>query len=123
MRYSENKTNYTSPAKDYSHSTSYKYSTPHKVNKTKHPAYGSTNISSPGYNSVRYTYVVKRDAKGKIKRSQAARLSFKKKTGYPHGRRGYVIDHIIPLKKGGCDCPGNMQWQTIEAAKEKDKWE
>jgi len=33
------------------------------------------------------------------------------------------IVHIIPLKKGGCDCPSNMQWQTKEAAKEKDKWE
>ncbi len=33
-------------------------------------------------------------------------------SGYPHGRSGYVIDHIIPLKRGGCDCPVNMQWQT-----------
>ena len=39
------------------------------------------------------------------------------------GRPGYVVDHIVPLKRGGCDCPANMQWQTIKAAKEKDKWE
>jgi hypothetical protein len=44
-------------------------------------------------------------------------------TGYSHGRPGYVIDHIVPLKKGGCDCPANMPWQTIEAAKAKDQWE
>ena len=46
-----------------------------------------------------------------------------KSSGYPHGRPGYVVDHIIPLKKGGCDCPSNMQWQTVKDAKAKDKWE
>jgi hypothetical protein len=38
-------------------------------------------------------------------------------TGYPHGRPGYVVDHIIPLKRGGADAPWNMQWQTIAAGK------
>ena len=46
-----------------------------------------------------------------------------KQTGYPHGRKGYVIDHIVPLSKGGADAPSNMQWQTKDAAKAKDKWE
>ena len=46
-----------------------------------------------------------------------------KQSGYNHGRKGYVIDHIVPLYKGGCDCPSNMQWQTKEEAKAKDKWE
>jgi hypothetical protein len=34
-----------------------------------------------------------------------------------------VIDHIVPLKRGGADVPGNMQWQTVQAAKAKDKVE
>jgi len=34
-------------------------------------------------------------------------------TGYLHGRPGHVVDHIIPLKRGGADQPWNMQWQTI----------
>lgn len=34
---------------------------------------------------------------------------------------GYVIDHVTPLKRGGADSPSNMQWQTREAAKIKDK--
>jgi len=46
-----------------------------------------------------------------------------KQTGYPHGRKGYVIDHVRPLKRGGSDSPSNMQWQTKEAAKAKDKTE
>jgi hypothetical protein len=36
---------------------------------------------------------------------------------------GYVIDHVIPLKRGGSDWPANMQWQTVANAKAKDRWE
>ena len=36
---------------------------------------------------------------------------------------GYVVDHIIPLKRGGLDAPNNMQWQTIAEAKAKDRVE
>ena len=42
---------------------------------------------------------------------------------YPNGRPGYVIDHIVPLACRGADAPSNMQWQTVEAAKLKDKTE
>jgi len=66
---------------------------------------------------------VERDADGKIKRSSAARAEFMRLTGYSNGRPGYVIDHIVPLKRGGADAPSNMQWQTIEEARAKDKWE
>lgn len=36
--------------------------------------------------------------------------------------QGYVIDHVVPLKRGGADSSGNMQWQT-KAAKAKDRIE
>ena len=36
---------------------------------------------------------------------------------------GYVIDHVVLLKRGGPDDPSNMQWQTTAAAKAKDKIE
>lgn len=66
---------------------------------------------------------IPRDDNGRIKRSSATRKEFMKTTGYPSGRPGYVIDHVYPLKRGGCDDVKNMQWQTIEESKEKDRWE
>lgn len=65
----------------------------------------------------------------KIKRSTVARHQFQKinpcpSTGKPRGAcPGYVIDHIVPLCAGGADKPANMQWQTIAAAKAKDRIE
>ena len=71
-----------------------------------------------------------RDARGKIKRSRAAANAFKRASGFPKGRKGYVIDHVIPLacaasaeEQGGLDAPPNMQWQSTAVAKAKDRWE
>jgi len=64
-----------------------------------------------------------------IQRSAAARQAFKNshpcpETGKSRGAcHGYVIDHIKALACGGADAPENMQWQTAEDAKSKDKWE
>jgi len=46
-----------------------------------------------------------------------------KQTGYPNGRKGYVVDHVDPLECGGADAPSNMQWQTVAEAKIKDRTE
>jgi hypothetical protein len=59
----------------------------------------------------------------RIHRSAAAKRDFMRETGYPHGRKGYVVDHIVPLACGGADVPSNMQWQTAAEGKAKDKWE
>jgi 5-methylcytosine-specific restriction endonuclease McrA len=69
------------------------------------------------------------DAKGRIERSAKARRDFIKTNPCPSTGKssgsclGYVVDHIVPLKRGGADHPDNMQWQTKEEAKEKDKRE
>ena len=34
-----------------------------------------------------------------------------------------MIDHVKPLACGGADDPSNMQCQTVEDGKAKDKWE
>jgi hypothetical protein len=36
---------------------------------------------------------------------------------------GYTKDHVIPLACGGPDSVANMQYQTVEEAKKKDRWE
>jgi hypothetical protein len=66
---------------------------------------------------------VSRTTNGRIARGEAAKHTFEVQTGYPHGRPGYVVDHIKPLACGGPDTPSNMQWQTTAAAKVKDKTE
>jgi hypothetical protein len=45
-------------------------------------------------------------------------------TGSPTGAcPGYIKDHVVPLACGGADAVSNMQWQTVEDAKAKDRWE
>ena len=75
-----------------------------------------------GHQSNRTQNVI-RNSHGRIKRSATARREFMRETGYPHGRPGYIVDHIVALKRGGKDAPSNMQWQTKSEAKAKDKWE
>ena len=36
---------------------------------------------------------------------------------------GYRKDHVNPLACGGPDAVSNLQWQTVAAAKAKDRWE
>jgi hypothetical protein len=72
---------------------------------------------------------VQRDRRGRIKRSSSQRAAFMRQhpcpaTGRTCGRcPGYVVDHVKALECGGADSPGNMQWQTITAAKAKDRTE
>lgn len=73
------------------------------------------------YRTRRYPGVA-RNRHGRIRRSEAAKRQFERQTGYPHGRPGYVVDHIKPLACDGPDDPSNMQWQTVAEAKAKDKW-
>ncbi|AEV24601.1 hypothetical protein Dsui_0181 [Azospira oryzae PS] len=62
-------------------------------------------------------------------RSSSAKAEFKRqhpcqRTGQPRGAcPGYIIDHVIPLCAGGPDTPANMQWQTAQDAKAKDREE
>ena len=75
------------------------------------------------------TLVLSMGVDAKIKRSIAERNAFQKEhpcpsTGALKGRcPGYVVDHVKALACGGLDKPFNMQWQTIQEAKAKDKWE
>lgn len=75
------------------------------------------------------TQNIVRDNSGRIARSYSAKREFKKlhpcpSTGKSSGScPGYIIDHIKPLKRCGADAPANMQWQTIQEARDKDRIE
>ena len=89
----------------------------------------SSNATSSSHHSSRAAPGVARDSHGRIARSRHAKTEFKKSHPCPSTGKsggpcpGYVIDHVQPLKRGGADRPENMQWQTKQAAKEKDKTE
>lgn len=56
-------------------------------------------------------------------RHPATVREFEKLTGFPQGRPGYVVDHIIPLCAGGRDAVVNMQWQEQQLSYAKDQFE
>ncbi len=70
-----------------------------------------------------------RDKYGHVHRSSAARHQFRMlhpcpATGLRKGScTGYVVDHIVALECGGKDELENLQWQTAEEGRKKDKLE
>lgn len=54
-----------------------------------------------------------------VKRSEANKRLFLKYKGLKSLPAGYEIDHIIPLSKGGTDCPSNMQLLTLVEHRKK----
>lgn len=103
---------------------------PPAIARSSGGSHSSSASSHAGASShTRATPGAARDSHGRISRSERAKREFRKShpcpsTGKTSGAcRGYVIDHISPLKRGGADASYNMQWQTIEVAKEKDRWE
>jgi len=85
--------------------------------------------SSQGYSHASHgrSHSSARHSRARIKRSARAKSAFKHRQPCPStGRRsgscpGYIVDHVRPLECGGADDPSNMQWQTVAAAKAKDR--
>lgn len=107
------------------HSTTHVYGSP--ISRAHLPR--QTTIHRVRAASSHRAIGVARDSHGRIRRSAKARDSFRHSHPCPSTGRtggacpGYVIDHVQALKHGGADAPSNMQWQTKEAAKAKDKVE
>jgi len=101
------------------------YGSPYSPNSARNPfgTGGGTVAEARGGHNSSYCSSCARDSHGRIARSPEMREQFMRETGYPHGRPGYVVDHIRPLCHGGADTPANMQWQTRSEARAKDLWE
>ncbi len=99
--------------------------TPGSHYKQKHSNKGTNRYSSPnaGSNTNAANTNVANDTIEEVKTGSEGRIEFMKKSGHPFGWPGYIVDYIVPLDKGGCDCSSNMQWITIEAAKAQGKLE
>lgn len=54
-----------------------------------------------------------------VKRSVKNKKLFLKSKGYIKCPKEYEIDHIIPLSRGGTDCPNNMQLLTVQEHRKK----
>jgi len=68
-------------------------------------------------------FIGARDASGRIIRNEETKREFMQSSGYPHGRPGYVVAPITPLKNGGTDAAANMEWQSVAKAKAGDRWQ
>jgi hypothetical protein len=111
-----------------SKSSSSSTSTAPKYPTYSYPSYPGIGTSSTSTSRAR-CITCERDSNGRIRRSSTAKHDFERMNPCPSTGRtsggcpGYVIDHVRPLATGGADSPSNMQWQTIEAAKAKDRIE
>lgn len=56
-----------------------------------------------------------RDKEGHVIRSLSRRTMFLHLIGVPSGRvpAGHAVNHIVPLRCGGCDVPSNMELMPI----------
>ncbi len=112
------------------------YSTPAPAYSAPSPSYSAppatsypSHAAKPSYLSSHSTHSKASSRIGERERSSAARAAFQRRHPCPSTGRttgacpGYVVDHVTALKRGGADAPSNMQWQTIDAAKAKDRVE
>jgi len=106
-----------------------KASAPRASTSTRSPRVSAPHTTSPRSPAVTHprsttpTTPGARNSRGRIQRSEKAKEDFMRQTGHPRGWPGHVVDHRVPLACGGPDAPSNMQWQTTEEAKAKDKVE
>lgn len=70
-------------------------------------------LAALGFNPDKYV------SPTRIKRDHAQRRKFEVMTGYPHGRSGYVVDHIVPLPCGGADSPPTCSGKPSPTPKSK----
>ena len=81
--------------------------------------------ASAAQSEVDVTDTYKSTSRISAKRSSKAKAAFQRSNPCPvngaiRGRcPNHDIDHIEPLCAGGPDVPGNMQWITLEAHREK----
>ncbi len=94
-----------------------------------HAYSGSSHYSTAPVHATRSTTTRSSPTTTHTKRDPAQRRAFEHTHACPSTGRtsgacpGYVVDHVQALKRSGTDVPSNMQWQTVQDAKAKDRVE
>lgn len=62
---------------------------------------------------------------GEVRRNIHEVRQFEKQTGFAGGRKGYVVDHIVPFcwGKARVDSTWNYQWQRLDSSYTKNRYE
>ncbi len=77
----------------------------------------------------RFCGFVPRDADGRIKRSKAAIMAFRRQWPCPAtGKKtgacpGWALNHSVPLDCGGCDVSQNLEWMRNDVKRVHDTYE
>jgi 5-methylcytosine-specific restriction endonuclease McrA len=105
-----------------SHSRASKTRAGHKTEKS---GLVSHNEAAGVRHATTYCASCVRDKRGRIQPNSEAKRAFQKEHPCPStgssfgGCPGYVIDHRVPLKRGGADTASNLRWQMTAKAKAK----
>src|SRR5439155_14862422 len=100
----------------------YTRSAPHSSHPSAPASHGArTSRTTSLHTATPRAGGVTRDTHGRIKRSDVAKRDFERHNPCPSTGKtsgacpGYVVDHVVSLKRGGAVAPVNLVWQTIVA--------
>lgn len=95
------------------------YAGPRGSGSGRSSGYTTYKVGSTTYRSGEYY----RSGAPKVERSDSVRRDFLSAQGYSTTPRGFEVDHIVPLSRGGADATYNMQLLPVEVHHAKTRAE
>jgi 5-methylcytosine-specific restriction endonuclease McrA len=95
------------------------YAGPRGTGGNRSTGYTTYKVGTTTYRAGEYY----RTGVPKVDRSDSERRDFLRSQGYTATPKGYQVDHIVPLSRGGADATYNMQLLSVEAHRAKTTFE